>query len=201
MQMTRRHPFRTRLITAVATLAAITLAASACSSASQPSRDDGAAMSSSPPSSHSTNLLGLRGPGVLNHVLPAEFRELHPTILEEEEPARYFVVFYTPTLQPNETQRSILVTSLDRPVAEGDAEAKAEIYPPPDYQQTPVPQGDRGKYGKHSFVTISQDAGMTQWALTSDRLFIKVTFPEKTVSDAELWTLADEIQRQATSQK
>lgn len=200
MQMTRRHPLRARIFTAVATIAAITIAAGACTSASQPPRNDGAEMSPSPPSSNSVNLVGLSGPGVLNQALPAAFRGLHPKILEDDEPARYFVVAYTPTLQSNETQGSIQVTSLDRPVSKGDAQAEAGIYPPPDYQQTPVPEADRGKFGEHSFVTISHDAGMSQWALTSDLLFIKVTYPERSVSDAELWTLADEIQRQASSQ-
>lgn len=200
MHVTRFHRPRALAIAAVSTLLAITVMSSACSRTTESSpQNDGAHMSSSQPTSGGVNLIELRAPGVLDAALPPAFRGLHANVVEEDDSARYFTVLYTPTEQSTEVQGSIQVTALDRPVSGDDAEAEAQLYAPPAYQQAPVPEQYRGRYGQHSFVTTSHDLDTVKWSLTSDSLYISVNFLENTVTEAELWTLADEILRLATS--
>lgn len=200
MHVTRFHRPRALAIAAVSTLLAITVMSSACSRTPEPSpHDNGAHMSSSQPTNGGVNLIELRAPGVLDAALPPAFRGLHANVVEEDDSARYFTVLYTPTEQSTEVQGSIQVTALDRPVSGDDAEAEAQLYAPPAYQQAPVPEQYRARYGQHSFVTTSHDLDTVKWSLTSDSLYISVNFPENTVTEAELWTLADEILRLATS--
>ena len=156
-------------------------------------------MSSSQSGSHRVDLTGLREPGVLDAALPPALRELHPHVHEEEEePQRYFVVLYTPTGQSYESHAGLQVAALNDPVNEDTAAREADTYPPSVYQQTPVPQEYRARYGQHSFVTTSLDLDSATWALTSDSLYISVTFPKNAVTDAEVWNLADQILRLAT---
>ncbi|ATI36282.1 hypothetical protein CPI83_29200 (plasmid) [Rhodococcus sp. H-CA8f] len=198
--MTGRHRPRAIVIAAVSTLLTITVMTSACSRTPEPSpHDDGAHMSSSQPTSGSVNLTALRAPRVLDAALPPAFRGLHANVVDEDDSARYFTVLYTPTEQSTEVRASIQVTALDRPVSGDDAEAEAQLYGPPVYQQAPVPEQYRDRYGQHSFVTTSHDLDTVKWSLTSDSLYISVSFPENTVPEAELWNLADEILRLSTS--
>lgn len=200
MHVTRRYRPRALAIAAVSALLTITVMTSACSRTPEASpQNDGAHMSSSQPASGSVNLTGLRGPGALDGALPPALRGLHANVVEEEDSARYFTVLYTPAEQSYESQAGLQVTALSDPVDEHAAAREADIYPASVYHQTPVPQEFRARYGQHSFVTTSVDLDSATWALTSDLLYISLTFPENAVTDAELWNLADNILRLATS--
>lgn len=192
---------RTRTMIAAVIALALCFSAVACTSDgdnTSVSSPNGASVSetNSPPSG--ADLTALRRPGTLDEALPAALDGLHPVLLEESEPARYFTTMYTRSTTSNDVRASILVSTRESPVTADTARTDAELYPSPGYTYTPVPSDRRASFGQHSFVTASHD-DLDEWALTADTLFVKVKYQPGSVSETELWTLAESILRAANS--
>ena len=146
--------------------------------------------------SHPVDVTALHRPGALDDALPAAFEGLYPRVVDENEPDRFFCVLYCPSPESVDVRGSVLVSTRDAPVGEGEVAREADLYPEPFFHHESAPEDRRGSYGEHEFITTTTD-DLDKWALTADALYVAVQYRPGEVTPDELWRLVTEVHARA----